>query len=281
MLLSDGWKDYAILDAGDGYKLERWADITLLRPDPQAIWPMRYKRDVDATYIRSSSGGGHWEYARALPESWSVCYRDLKFIVRPTGFKHTGLFPEQAVNWDWMMNLVKESPRPFKVLNLFAYTGGASVALASVGAQVVHLDAAKGIVAWARQNAEASGIDPNAIRYIIDDAMKFVLREGRRGNRYDGILMDPPSYGRGPTGEMWKLDKDLYTLVAESAKLLSRDARFFLINSYTTGLAPSILTNVLKNALPPGRIQSDEVALPIERDGLVLPCGASGRWMRD
>lgn len=281
MLLSDGWKDYAILDAGDGYKLERWTDITLLRPDPQAIWPMQIKRDVDATYIRSSSGGGHWEYARTLPESWFVQYRNLKFIVRPTGFKHTGLFPEQAVNWDWMMRLVQDAPRPFKVLNLFAYTGGASVALASVGAQVVHLDAAKGIVAWARQNAEASGIDPGAIRYIIDDAMKFVLREGRRGSRYDGILMDPPSYGRGPTGEMWKLEKDLYPLVAECSKLLSRDARFFLINSYTTGLAPSILTNVLQCALPPGTIQSDEVALPIEREGLILPCGATGRWMRN
>ncbi|MEL7610462.1 MAG: class I SAM-dependent methyltransferase [Bacillota bacterium] len=280
MLLSDGWKDYAILDAGDGYKLERWGDITLLRPDPQAIWPMQQKRDVDATYIRSSSGGGHWEYARALPESWSVNYRGLKFIVRPTGFKHTGLFPEQAVNWDWMTSLVEGAPRPFKVLNLFAYTGGASVALASAGAQVVHVDAAKGIVAWARQNAEASGIDPGAVRYIVDDAMKFVLREGRRGNRYDGILMDPPSYGRGPTGEMWKLEKDLYPLVAECAKLLSRDARFFLINSYTTGLAPSILKNVLKTALPPGIVESDEVALPIERDGLILPCGATGRWMR-
>ncbi len=280
MYLASDWKDYEIIDAGGGNKHERWADVTLLRPDPQAVWPMKEPRSVHARYIRSSAGGGHWEYGRALPESWKIRYRDLTFIVRPTGFKHTGLFPEQAVNWDWMRGIVEKSGKPFRVLNLFAYTGGATAALAASGAEVVHVDAAKGMVAWAKDNLAASGLAGAPVRFIVDDAMKFVLREQRRGRQYDGILMDPPSYGRGPSGEMWKIENDLYPLVAECVKLLSPEARFFLINSYTTGLAPSVLTSVLKVALAgrSGRIEADEVGLPVARGGLVLPCGASGRW---
>ncbi len=280
MYLASGWKDYEIIDAGNGSKHERWGDITLLRPDPQAVWPMKEPKGVHARYIRSAQGGGHWEYQKQLPESWSIRYRDLTFTVRPTGFKHTGLFPEQAVNWDWMRKIVEESAKPFRVLNLFAYTGGATVALAASGAEVVHVDAAKGMVAWAKDNAAASGLAAAPIRFIVDDVMKFVLREQRRGRTYHGILMDPPSYGRGPGGEMWKIEDDLYPLVEQAAKLLDEEARFFLINSYTTGLAPSVLSNVLKCALGSrgGSIQSDEVGLPIKRGNMVLPCGASGRW---
>ncbi|MBQ7113745.1 MAG: class I SAM-dependent methyltransferase [Clostridia bacterium] len=284
MFLADQWKDYAVLDAGGGNKYERWGDVTLLRPDPQAVWPMAAPKKVDAHYIRSSSGGGHWEYAKKPPESWEIRYRELSFIVRPTGFKHTGLFPEQAVNWDWMASVVKKADfpkeRPFRALNLFAYTGGATCALAAAGAEVVHVDAAKGMVAWAKDNAAASGLSDRPIRFIVDDVMKFVLREQRRGRTYDGILMDPPSYGRGPSGEMWKIENDLYPLVEECVKILSPEAKFFLINSYTTGLAPSVLTSVLKVALKGrgGSIVADEVGLPIARGGLVLPCGASGRW---
>lgn len=286
MYLADKWHDYEIIDAGGGDKLERWGGVTLLRPDPQAVWPMSQKhRGVDATYIRSDTGGGHWEYARTLPESWRIRYNDLTFIVRPTGFKHTGLFPEQAVNWDFMRSVVrnfkKEDPsRPFRVLNLFAYTGGATCALAAEGAEVVHVDAAKGMVQWAKDNLAACGLADRPVRFIVDDCMKFVQREIRRGRSYEGILMDPPSYGRGPTGEMWRIETGLYPLVEACAALLSEDASFFLINSYTTGLAPAVLTDVLKVALGDmgGRAESDEVGLPITRDGLVLPCGATGRW---
>ena len=278
MYIADCWQDYEIIDAGSGNKLERWGKVTLLRPDPQAVWPMTNAPDVDAEYLRSATGGGHWEYKRTLPESWNIAYKDLTFIVRPTGFKHTGLFPEQAVNWDWMRSIVNNAP--LRVLNLFAYTGGATCALAAAGAEVVHVDAAKGMVAWAKDNLLASGLADRPVRFIVDDVMKFVLREQRRGRLYDGILMDPPSYGRGPSGEMWKIENDLYPLVEECAKLLSPDARFFLINSYTTGLAPSVLSNVLKVALHDrgGHVESDEVGLPISRNTLVLPCGASGRW---
>ena len=282
MYLADAWQDYEILDAGNGNKLERWGQVRLLRPDPQAVWPMQEPRSVDARYIRSASGGGHWEYAKALPDSWSIQYRDLTFQVRPTGFKHTGLFPEQAVNWDWMRGLVKKAPKPFRALNLFAYTGGATCALAAAGAEVVHVDAAKGMVAWAKENLALCGLGDKPVRFIVDDVMKFVLREQRRGRQYEGILMDPPSYGRGPGGEMWKIEENLYPLVAECCKLLSPEARFFLINSYTTGLAPTVLSNVLQAALPGrgGRIEAGEVGLPISRGTLVLPCGASGRWYR-
>ena len=282
MYLADAWQDYEILDAGNCNKLERWGQVRLLRPDPQAVWPMQEPRSVDARYIRSASGGGHWEYTKTLPESWAIQYRDLTFQVRPTGFKHTGLFPEQAVNWDWMRGLVKKAPKPFRALNLFAYTGGATCALAAAGAEVVHVDAAKGMVAWAKENLALCGLGEKPVRFIVDDVMKFVLREQRRGRQYEGILMDPPSYGRGPGGEMWKIEENLYPLVAECCKLLSPEARFFLINSYTTGLAPTVLSNVLQAALPGrgGRIEAGEVGLPISRGTLVLPCGASGRWYR-
>ncbi len=281
MFLADGWKDFRVLDAGGGMKLERWKQVTLLRPDPQAVWPME-EHAADAVYLRSETGGGHWETRKQLPESWTVGYRDLTFLVRPTGFKHTGLFPEQAVNWDWMRGELerwkRSNGRAPKVLNLFGYTGGASVACAASGAEVVHVDAAKGMVAWAKDNAAASGLREAPVRYIVDDCVKFVKRELRRGNRYDGIVMDPPSYGRGPTGELWKIENDLYPLVNDCAALLSEEPAFFLINSYTTGLAASVLSNVLRVALPKGVVVSDEVGLPIERDNLVLPCGSSGRW---
>ncbi len=281
MFLADGWNDFRVLDAGGGMKLERWKGVTLLRPDPQAVWPMADQR-ADAVYIRSDTGGGHWEFQKELPKQWTISYRDLQFVVRPTGFKHTGLFPEQAVNWDWMRDQLtswkQTHDRAPKVLNLFAYTGGATVACASAGAEVVHVDSAKGMVAWAKDNAAESGLQDAFIRYIVDDCVKFVKREQRRGNRYDGIVMDPPSYGRGPTGELWKIENDLYPLVAECAALLSDEPAFFLINSYTTGLAASVLKNVLRVALPGGTAVSDEIGLPIERDNLVLPCGASGRW---
>ena len=277
MFLADGWKEYALLDAGNGMKLERWKDVTLLRPDPQAVWSME-EHTADAVYHRSASGGGHWEYRAELPESWRIRYRDLSFIVRPTGFKHTGLFPEQAVNWDFMAERVKMRGGACSVLNLFAYTGGATCALAKAGASVVHVDAAKGMVAWAKENARESGLSEAPVRYIVDDCVKFVKREIRRGHRYDGILMDPPSYGRGPDGEMWKIETDLFPLVLDCAALLSDSPAFFLINSYTTGLAPSVLSNVLRTALPEGTVRAEEVGLPIRRGGLVLPCGATGRW---
>ena len=286
MYLSDGWSDYALLDAGDGQKLERWGNAVLLRPDPQAVWPLApgAAARADAIYHRSSTGGGAWESIRPLPEKWTVSYRDLTFVVRPTGFKHTGLFPEQAVNWDWMRDRLsawrsghREAPR---VLNLFAYTGGATMACARQGAQVTHVDAAKGMIAWAKENAAACGLSGAPVRYLVDDCGKFVKRELRRGSRYDGILLDPPSYGRGPTGEMWKIEADLFPLVADCAALLSDDPAFLLINSYTTGLAPSVLKSVLRVALPQGRAEADEVGLPIARGDLVLPCGASGRWVQ-
>lgn len=280
MYISSKWKDYELIRTGGGDKLERWGDITLLRPEPQAVWPMEGRVRTDAHYIRSSSGGGHWEYAKELPESWTLRYGDLRFVVRPTGFKHTGLFPEQAVNWDWMRSIVKKADGPFDVLNLFAYTGGATCALAKEGASVVHVDAAKSIVQWAKSNLKESGLEDRPVRFIVDDAMKFVLREQRRGNTYRGILMDPPSYGRGPSGEMWKIENDLYPLVAECAKLLADDASFMLINSYTTGLSASAVENVMRIALRGrgGKFESDEIGLPISDSGLVLPCGSSGRW---
>ncbi|MDL2217540.1 class I SAM-dependent methyltransferase [Christensenellaceae bacterium OttesenSCG-928-M15] len=278
MFLSKDWTSYRILDAGNGEKLERWGDVVLLRPDPQAVWPMKSAKRPHAHYIRSDKGGGHWEHDAALPESWTIGYKDLTFLVRPTGFKHTGLFPEQAVNWDWMRERLIKKPGA-RVLNLFAYTGGATCACLKAGAEVVHVDAAKSINAWAKENAALCALENAPVRFLADDAMKFVQREKRRGNTYDGILMDPPSYGRGPGGEMWKIEKDLYPLVEAAAALLSGDPLFFLINSYTTGLAPSVLKNVLKAALADRRAEvvCDEVGLPIEESGLILPCGATGR----
>ena len=284
MYLADGWKDYTILDAGNGNKLERWGDYSLLRPDPQAIWPMDDDVSCDAVYHRSSSGGGSWEFRKELPEAWRIRYRDLTFVVRPTGFKHTGLFPEQAVNWDWMRSLIskrKEQGERVRVLNLFGYTGGATCACLKAGAEVVHVDAAKGMIAWAKDNVAACGLSDAPVRYFVDDCVKLVKREIRRGNQYEGILMDPPSYGRGPTGEMWKIEDQLYGLIADCAQLMSDEPLFFLVNSYTTGLAPTVLQNVLKLALPKGHAEADEVGLPIRRGNLVLPCGASGRWTKD
>lgn len=279
MWIADGWKDYELLDCGGGEKLERWGDYLLIRPDPQVIWDTprtaRGWKRPNGHYHRSSRGGGEWEFFD-LPEQWSVRYRDLTFHLKPFSFKHTGLFPEQAANWDWFGALIRDAGRPIRVLNLFAYTGGASVACAKAGAEVTHVDAAKGMVERAGENARLSGIT-SGIRYIIDDCAKFVRREIRRGNRYDAIVMDPPSYGRGPGGEMWKIEADLFPFVQLCAQLLSDEPLFFLINSYTTGLQPTVLHNILKLCLAgrKGNIDAYEVGLPTE-EGIPLPCGAGG-----
>ncbi|MBQ9409213.1 MAG: class I SAM-dependent methyltransferase [Clostridia bacterium] len=283
MYISDGWQDYEVLDCGDGLKLERWGRIILSRPDPQAIWPKAEPSlwaKADARYHRSSKGGGEWEFLRSLPESWTVKYKALEFIVHPTSFKHTGLFPEQAVNWDWMSELVRRRGGKPTVLNLFGYTGGATCALASAGAHVTHVDAAKGMVQWAKENRELSKIPETSCRFIVEDALAFVRREIRRGNTYDGILMDPPSYGRGPSGEVWKLENELYTLVDTCAQVLSPHPLFFLVNSYTTGFQPAVLNNIIGRTVVSrfgGQVDAQEVVLPV-RTGGVLPCGASGRW---
>ena len=283
--LAQNWEEYKILATGDGYKLERWKDVVLLRPDPQVIWGA--SRDlfsdprVDAVYLRSEKGGGHWEYRRPIPEEWTVSYRDLSFKIKPMGFKHTGLFPEQAANWDRMTQLIRGAGRPVKVLNLFAYTGGATVACAKAGAEVVHVDAAKGMVERAGENARLSGIG-SGIRYIVDDCMKFVRREIRRGNRYDAVIMDPPSYGRGPNGEMWKIETGLYPFVQLCTQVLADDPLFFLINSYTTGLQPAVLSYLLALCLKGrrGTIDAYEVGLPTE-EGICLPCGAGGMFVNE
>ena len=283
MFIASEWKDYEVLDTGDGEKLERWKDIVLRRPDPQAIWPKQRPElwtNEDAHYHRSAKGGGEWEFFRRLPERWTVKYGELEFYVRPTGFKHTGLFPEQAVNWDWMAGLIRRAGRPVRVLNLFGYTGGATLACAAAGAKVTHVDAAKGMVQWAGENRKLAGVDETSVRWIVDDALKFVQREARRGNVYEGILMDPPSYGRGPGGEVWKLENELFGLVAACEKVLAPDALFMLINSYTTGLQPAVLNNMLTMTAAKsraGRVTADEIVLPVTAGG-VLPCGASGRW---
>jgi len=286
MYLADEWKDYELIDCGGGEKYERWGNVTLLRPDPQAIWPMGGSCRPDAHYLRSATGGGHWEYQKKnLPESWKIGLGDdLRFIVRPTGFKHTGLFPEQAVNWRWMQGRIRSAGRPVRVLNLFAYTGGATAACLAAGAEVVHVDAAKGMVAWAKDNAAASGVADRQVRWIVDDVLKFVQREQRRGRTYQGILMDPPSYGRGPSGEMWKIEDNLFPLMQACMAIMAEDPVFFLINSYTTGLAPTVLANVLDLTMGErfgGRVEADEVGLPVTKRDLVLPCGASGRWQAD
>lgn len=284
MWMADRWQDYAVLDTGEGEKLERWGRYTLRRPDPQVIWP-KEKPELwdmaDAHYHRSKDGGGNWDIRGDLPSSWRIGYGDLRFLVRPTGFKHTGLFPEQAVNWDWMGGLIRGAGRPVEVLNLFAYTGGATAACAAAGAKVCHVDAAKGMVSWARENLALSGLADAPVRFLVDDAMKFAQREARRGRTYDGILMDPPSYGRGPDGQVWKLEETLYPLVEACAQILSGKPLFFLINSYTTGLSPSVLSNLLMKTAGArfgGTADAREIALPIENGGLVLPCGSSGRW---
>lgn len=274
MRVADSWKDYKVLATGDGEKLENWAGVKLLRPDPQVIWHKKrdLKKDADAFYERKE-GGGLWHYKKTIPEQWLVSWKDLKFIVKPMGFKHTGIFPEQATNWEYMSNLIKEQNRQIKVLNLFAYTGGASVACAKAGASVTHVDASKGMVERAKENAKLNGI--SNIRFIVDDCGKFVEREIRRGNTYDAIIMDPPSYGRGPSGEMWKLEDNLADFVELCKKVLSQKPLFVLINSYTTGLQPTVIANILKSVFSNENVFADEIGLPTE-EGLILPCGATG-----
>ncbi len=284
MWLADRWQDFSVIDAGDGEKLERWGSFVLRRPDPQTIWPAHAPslwEHPDARYQRSKEGGGQWDISNNLPASWELHYGALRFLVRPTGFKHTGLFPEQAVNWDWMADLIRGARRPVEVLNLFAYTGGATAACAAAGAKVTHVDAAKGMVSWAKENLALCGLQSAPVRFLVDDATKFVLREARRERTYDAILMDPPSYGRGPDGQVWKLEDTLYPLVEACSMILSEKPLFFLINSYTTGLSASVLGNMLKKSVGEahgGTADAQEIGLPVEQGGIVLPCGASGRW---
>lgn len=284
MWIADHWKDYEVIDTSCGEKLERWGRYILLRPDPQVIWKTEKTvpewNRLNGHYHRSSKGGGEWEFYK-LPEEWTISYRGLNFRLKPFSFKHTGLFPEQAVNWDWCSERIREAGRPVKVLNLFAYTGGATLAAASAGASVTHVDASKGMVTWAKENAAASHLEDAPVRWLVDDCVKFVEREIRRGNKYDGIIMDPPSYGRGPKGEIWKIEESIYPFVELAAQLLSDDALFFLINSYTTGLQPAVLSYMLSAVIQKkrgGEVQSSEIGLPVSSNGLVLPCGATGRW---
>ena len=287
MFICDQWQEYEVLDTGDGEKLERWKDILLRRPDPQVIWPKSRPElweGADAWYTRSETGGGNWTFYRKLPERWVMTLGDLRFYVRPTGFKHTGLFPEQAANWAFMRQRIATAVaqgREVRVLNLFAYTGGATLACAAAGAHVTHVDAAKGMVQWARENRDLSGIPAEHTRLIVEDAKAFVQRELRRGNRYDGIVLDPPSYGRGPNGEVWKLENELYALTALCAQALSDQPLFLLINGYTTGFAASVLGNVARLSMGNrGHVAAEELALPV-RSGGVLPCGATARWTPD
>ena len=300
MWIADNWKDYEVLDAADGEKLERWGDYLLVRPDPQVIWSTPRSHNgwtrKNGHYHRSAKGGGEWEFFR-LPDEWSISYHinsisarnalegRLTFRLKPFSFKHNGLFPEQAVNWEWFSAILskagKQTDRPLKVLNLFAYTGGATLAAAAAGANVTHVDASKGMVSWARENAVSSGLKDAPIRWLVDDCVKFVERELRRGSRYDGIIMDPPSYGRGPKGEVWKIEDHVWPLIRLASDLLSRDALFFLINSYTTGLQPAVLSYMLNAAVAKsrgGHVEAEEIGLPVTESRLILPCGASGRW---
>ncbi len=285
MRIADKWKDYSIIATGDGMKLERWNDVYLLRPDPQVIWPERIQmsayKSLNAIYNRSESGGGGWKILKKMPQEWTVSYGDLNFLVKPMGFKHTGLFPEQAVNWDRMRELISNAGRPVNVLNLFAYTGGATVACLAAGASVCHVDASKGMVERAGENVRLSGLKDKPVRFIIDDCKKFVQREIRRGRKYDAIIMDPPSYGRGPNGEMWKIESELYPLVELCTEVLSDNPLFFLINSYTTGLQPMVLKNILTLTVGskfPGEPEAYEVGIKTE-EGIDLPCGASGLFV--
>lgn len=286
MWLADQWTDYELLDCGRGEKLERWGDKLLVRPDPQAIWntPRAHRgwKRPDARYARSNTGGGQWA-DKGVPQRWQVNYRDLTFNVGLMNFKHTGVFPEQGANWDFAQEMIQNAKRPASVLNLFAYTGGATIACAAAGASVCHVDAAKGMVQWAKDNARASGLEDRPIRWIVDDCAKFVEREIRRGRKYDAVIMDPPSYGRGPSGEVWKLEENLYPFVELVAGVLSDDPLFVILNSYTTGLSPSVLTYILQTVVGGrfgGRTVSGELGLPVTATGLALPCGATGRWTR-
>ena len=289
MWIADNWKDYEVLDTAGGEKLERWGDYLLVRPDPQVIWESDKKnpgwKKMNGHYHRSSKGGGEWEFFD-LPKEWEIHYGNLTFRLKPFSFKHTGLFPEQATNWDWFSGLIKdalkkEPDRQIKVLNLFAYTGGATLAAANAGAHVTHVDASKGMVTWAKENAVASGLGDKPIRWLVDDCVKFVEREIRRGNKYDAIIMDPPSYGRGPKGEIWKIEDSIYPFVQLTSQILTDKPLFFLINSYTTGLQPAVLSYMINLAIVNkfgGRVDANEIGLPVTDTGLVLPCGASGRW---
>ena len=288
MRVSDNWKDYELIDCSDGERLERWGKYILIRPDPQVIWSTPKTNglwyNADARYIRSSSGGGSWDVYKKLPDVWQIGYSELKFNIKPMGFKHTGIFPEQAVNWDMTARVIYDAHRTdIKMLNLFAYTGGATVSAMNAGAAVTHVDASKGMVQWAKENAESSGMSDRPVRWLVDDCKKFVEREIRRGNKYDIIIMDPPSYGRGPGGEVWKLENEVYSLCELCAKLLSDDALLFLINSYTTGLSPSVMSYILGSLIVPqhgGKVSADEIGLPVTDSGLVLPSGASAYWTR-
>ena len=289
MWIADNWKDYEVLDTAGGEKLERWGDYLLVRPDPQVIWESDKKnpgwKKMNGHYHRSSKGGGEWEFFD-LPKEWEIHYKELTFRLKPFSFKHTGLFPEQATNWDWFSNIIrdalaKEPDRQIKVLNLFAYTGGATLAAANAGAHVTHVDASKGMVTWAKENAVASGLGEKPIRWLVDDCVKFVEREIRRGNKYDAIIMDPPSYGRGPKGEIWKIEDSIYPFVQLTSQILADKPLFFLINSYTTGLQPAVLSYMINLAIVNkfgGSVDASEIGLPVTDTGLVLPCGASGRW---
>ena len=283
MWTADHWKEYEVIDCSGGEKLERWGRYILLRPDPQVIWNTRKEdrrwRRLNAHYHRSKKGGGEWEFFD-LPEQWDLHYRELTFHLKPFSFKHTGLFPEQAVNWDWFSEKIHRADRPVRVLNLFAYTGGATLAAAAAGASVTHVDASRGMVTWAKENAAASGLSDAPIRWLVDDCVKFVEREIRRGNHYDAIIMDPPSYGRGPKGEIWKIEESIHPFIRLCTQILSDDPLFFLVNSYTTGLAPAVLTYMISLELERfhGTVESQEIGLPVKETGLILPCGASGRW---
>lgn len=290
MFLASDWQDYELIDAGRGEKLERWGKVILRRPEIQAVWPLTSDQTLwSQAHARfgyqSNSKDGSWEYFQKTPQEWEISYKELTFHVKPMSFKHTGLFPEQAVNWMWIIEKIKSCKQPVKVLNLFAYTGGATVAAAYAGAEeVCHVDSARGMVAWAKENIQLSGLEHRKVRFLVDDVVKFVQREQRRGRQYDGIIMDPPSFGRGPKGEIWKIENELYGLIELCTKVLSPHPLFFLINSYTTGLTPAVLSNILKLTMAGrfgGRIAADEIGLPVTASGLVLPCGATGRWEAD
>ena len=288
MLIAKDWSDYTLIDCANGEKLEKWGDFTLIRPDPQVIWQEKTNENewkkADAHYHRSKQGGGSWEYKKKLPEAWQIKYKSLTFNIKPMGFKHTGIFPEQAVNWDFIMDKISNAKRDIKVLNLFAYTGGATVASAKAGASVVHVDASKGMVLWAKENAASSGLKDAPIRYIVDDVIKFVEREIRRGNKYDAIIMDPPTYGRGPKGEIWKFEDELYPLIQKCMALMSDNPLFLIVNSYTSNVSSTIVKNVLELTIKKrfgGYVTDDEITLSIKGTNMHLPCGAATRWIND
>ncbi len=287
MRTASEWKDYELIDCSDGERLERWGDIILIRPDPQIIWKTHKLhplwKKADARYLRSSSGGGRWEVYKKIPDRWTIDYKDLMFNVKPMGFKHTGIFPEQAANWDMVAECIKSAGRPVKVLNMFAYTGAATISALKAGAQVTHVDASKGMVQWAKENARSSSVEDKSVRWLVDDCVKFVEREIRRGNHYDIIIMDPPSYGRGPGGEIWKLEDEVYGLCEKSVKLLTDDSLMFLISSYTTGLSPAVMEYILASLIKPefgGTASSDELGLPVTASGGILPCGSAAVWKK-